>query len=218
MAVRLGLRLKNGCMIAHGNGTNVKRPFVDIPNLVMHELSPGSRLAKTPVSVDGPTPAASFHGQFGLIPFTTEHRLPQHVHIGDDPTAPERRMLVTERILVLNGVALVQLSGAVYIIPPASLVSIAPGVPHTWTACPPGLKMPDGTISDGTFLMVYEYESPTGFFPTEQTETLSDVGKYKEYTGDLENIRFPLLTTQDVSKRGTLVWDTELREAELAPR
>ena len=211
----MGLRLKNGCMIAHGKGTNVKQPFANIPNLVMHELSQGS-IQETPVSANNPTPAASFRGQLGLIQFTTEHRLPQHVHIGDDPTTPGRRMLVTERILVLNGAALVQLNGAVYIIPPASLVSIAPGVPHTWTACPSGLMMPDGTISDGAFLMVYEYETQTGFFPIEQTQTLSNVAEYKEYTGDLESIRFPLLTAQDAFTRGTLIWDTELQKVELA--
>ena len=61
---------------------------------------------------------------------------------------------VAERILVLNGVGMMELNGEMYVVAPGSLVEIAPGVPHTWTACPPGVTLPDHTASDGRFLMI----------------------------------------------------------------
>ena len=211
-----GLELPNGCLISHGEqGSTVKRPFDFIPGLVMNELSAGSPHQNATVC-DNTKVAASFHGQLGIIPFTTTHRLPRHVHIAESPGDPNKKILVTERILVLNGVALVELNGKIYIIPPGALVTIAPGVPHTWNACPAGIKLPDGATSDGTFLMVYEYESPTGFFPTAQVETLNDVSMYVKFEGALETIRFPELTAEEVVEQGTVIWGTEQCRANLA--
>lgn len=95
-----------------------------------------------------------------------------------------KQKLVDERILVLNGVGLVEIAGKVYvgmfivsgsaviftaravvddlarvltghyIVAPGTLVDAIGGVPHTWTACPPGVKLPDGSVSKGTFTMV----------------------------------------------------------------
>lgn len=210
----IGLELPNGCFLAHGQQElNIKRPFADlIPKLEMHELSAGNALnAKKPTNL-----ATSFSGQLGYIPFTTTHRLPRHVHIAESPDNPDETILVTERILVVGGIALVQLNSKVYIIPPGTLVTIAPGVPHTWNACPAGVQLPDGAASHGTFLMVYEYEVPTGFFPTAQTDTVQNVAQYERFQGDLEQIRFPDLSAKEVVEQAALVWGTELRRAELA--
>ncbi len=194
-----GVRLDNGCRVTHGEGADVKRPFADIP-LVMHELAGGE-----------PREGGSLAGQFGVIPFTAELRLPRHIHIGADSRSAARR-LVAERILVLNGVALVELNGQVLIVPPLALVTIAPGVPHTWTACPPGVGLPDGTVSDGRFLMVYDYNEPTGFFPCAGTTTLAGAADYAAFTGELDAIRFRKLAAADVVAGAALVWNREVGE------
>jgi len=220
-----GITLPNGCQIVHGAGSNVKRPFADMPLLEMHELDPGTESASgTPARevLDGADAAAPrlaqvFHGQLGFIPFTTSIRLPRHVHIATSPATSslgKDQDLVTERILVLDGVALVQLNGLTYVIPPGSLVTIGPGVPHTWTACPPHVKMPDGEVSQGRFLMVYEYEQSTGFFPTDGVDTLRSAREYVEYKGDLDRIRFPAMTAADVVREGKLVWGREVMSLE----
>ena len=188
-----GVLLPNACRITHGGGANIKEPFPDIP-LVMHELHAGD---------DGGT---SFRGQFGFIPFTDRLRLPRHVHI-DDGADPADRTLLAERILVLNGVALTELNGAVFLVAPGSLVDIAPGVPHTWTACPPGVRLPDGSTSDGSFLMIYEYSRRTGFFPTDRVTPIGSAAEYERYAGDLDAIRFPRLTARAVVERASFVWD-----------
>jgi hypothetical protein len=125
------------------------------------------------------------------------------------------KSLVTERILVLNGVAMVELSGKVYVVAPHTLVTISPGVPHTWTACPAGVRLPEGQVSRGEFLMVYEYEEVTGFFPTAQTETLGSVDEYVPHRGSLEDIRFPALTREDVVRDASVVWNREIVKLEL---
>lgn len=201
----------------------------------MHEMSHGftrssdaghSALASLSVLSE-----VSFSGQFGIIDFETTIRLPRHVHISENH-------FTTERILVLNGTALVELNKKIYIIPPKTLVTIAPGVPHTWTACPAGVNISEAVklrggdmstgntgadkgeaesilvensplVSSGKFLMVYEYEEVTGFFPTEQTESLKTIGDYRR-CDDLEGIRFPLLTAEEVSKSAWFVWGKEV--------
>ncbi len=195
-----GVLLANGCRITHGEGATIKTPFPDVP-LVMHELTSG----------DTSTNAPAYRGQFGFIPFTHELRLPRHVHLTADAGDAVRRRLLAERILVLNGTALTELNGAVFVVARGSLVDIAPGVPHTWTACPPGVRLPDGTVSDGQFLMVYEYSEPTGFFPVAETATLNDVDRWDPYAGDLETIRFPHLSARQVVEQACLVWNRELR-------
>ncbi len=190
-----GINLPNGSTITHGVGANIKHPFKDVP-VVMHEFDPGTR---------------SFKGQLGFIEFSTEYRLPRHVHIAPPESTADRRF-ICERIVVLEGVALVELNGEIYVIPPNSLVTIGPGVPHTWTACPPGVTIAEGTlklVSEGKFLMLYEYEEPTAFFPTRQIETMKNVDEY-ERCDDLESIRIPKLSAQDVHERCWFAWDRML--------
>jgi hypothetical protein len=149
----------------------------------------------------------TYHGQFGFIPFRDDFRLPRHIHIeereGQDP------QLVAERILVLNGVALTELAGEIYVAAPGTMVEIEPGIPHTWTACPPGVVLPDGIISEGQFLMVYEYSGQTGFYPTRSTKPISTTAEYEQYDGDLEAIRFPRLGASEVIATGTLIWNSQ---------
>ena len=189
-----GFLLPNGCRFTHGSGANIKRPFPGI-DLEMHELDPGDE-------------ARSFRGQFGFIPFTDELRLPRHVHTGG-PQGEQR--LLAERILVLNGVALTELNGEIFLVAPGTLVDIAAGVPHTWTACPAGVTLPDGTVSNGHFLMIYEYGERTSFAPTANTHSIADAADYVPYTGDLEAIRFPKLTALQVENQTSLVWNRDLR-------
>lgn len=191
----LGVLLPNGCRIAHGQGTNTKSPFSNIP-VVMNELDRGG--------------GKLYRGQFGFIMFDETVRLPRHIHISTCHYKSDQKLLVTERILVLDGVALVELNGRVYVIPPGSAVTINPGVPHTWTACPAGVKLPDGSSAEGKFCMVYEYEEQTGFFATKSTKTISSVDEYEEYEGDLEDIRFPLMRKQDVVETACLIWNREV--------
>ncbi len=225
----------NNTTITHINAANAKSPFqsVGIP-VTMHELShgftPSSQASHSTLPSSSQPLDISFSGQFGIIDFDTTIRLPRHVHISENH-------FTTERILVLNGTALVELNKQIYIIPPRTLVTIAPGVPHTWTACPAGLNISEAlklrrrdtsagagevnakslpmepVISSGTFLMVYEYEEVTGFFPTEQTETLKTFGDYKR-CDDIERIRFPLLTADEVGKSGWFVWGKDVWRGE----
>ena len=194
----LGFVLPNGCRITHGTAATVKTPFATIP-LTMHEMYPGGALA---------TPSSS-RGQFGFIPFTHELRLPRHVHVTMADRDEDRRLLA-ERILVTGGVGLVELNGEVFVMPHGALVDIPEGVPHTWTACPPGVELPDGSKSDGQFLMVYDYAEPTSFFPVEGTTTLRSMQDYVRYNGALEDICFPTLTADQVRANARFVWNDGL--------
>ena len=197
-AGEVGLLLPNGCRITHGRGANIKKPFPDmIPDLTMHELSAGN--------------SSGFKGQLGLIQFDEDMRLPRHIHMDEDKTK-----LLTERIIVLNGVGMVELAGKVYVVAPGSLTDIKGGVPHTWTAAPEGVRLPNGTVSDGSFTMIYEYEETTSFFPTESTTPVVGVRGYRAYTGDLEKIRFPKLSAQQVVDTAELVLDNYLEDLSLA--
>ncbi|KAL9567476.1 hypothetical protein ACKAV7_008426 [Fusarium commune] len=204
-----GIVLPNGTEIVHGSGAGVKDPFINIP-VTLHELSPGN-----------PHRRPAFRGQSGFIEFDTNLRLPRHVHISPAVTGENLGTLVYERIFVVGGVALVELGGEIYVIPPQTLVTIAPGVPHTWTACPKGINLSKNTgskdedeiLSEGKFLMLYEYEETTGFFPTAQTETLTSVEDYVR-CDDLESIRIPLLTAQEVESRCWFVKDDQIFQAQ----
>lgn len=189
-----GVAIDHGCRITHGGGAAVKAPFADMP-LTMHEMSSGGGRA--------------FGGPYGFIPFTTAIRLPRHVHLGE-PDAAGARQLLAERILVFNGCGLVEIAGALYVAAPGTLVDIAPGVPHSWTACPRGVRLPDGATADGTFLMVYEYEAPTGFFPTAATTPLSNAAAYEKHEGDNEPIKIPVLGPDEVVRRARLAWNETL--------
>lgn len=187
--------LDNGCRVSHGLA-HIKKPFTDV-DLTMHELCAKS--------------TKSFCGQFGYIEFRTDLRLPRHIHMD-----LEKRKLLDERIMVLHGVGLVELTGKLYVVGPGTLVDIPGGVPHTWTACPVGVKLPDGSISPGSFTMVYEYEDPTRFFPTAATEVVRDPSEYIPFEGSYDDIRIPILSAQDVVDRCSIVFNKELAKLQLA--
>ena len=193
----VGIVFSNGCKITHGKGANIKKPFSDI-DLTMHELSPGNN--------------KGFQGQLGFIEFTSELRLPRHIHMD-----ASKQKLVDERILVLNGIGLVEIAGKVWAAAPGTLADLVGGVPHTWTACPAGVKLPDGTVSSGNFTMVYEYEEPTSFFPTKSTVPITDASKYEPFEGnDFDEIRFPKLTAAQVAAEGDIVFDKQQHRLSLA--
>ena len=194
----LGFLLPNGCRLTHGTAATVKTPFSAIP-LTMHELYPGGTL---------PLPSTQ-RGQFGFIPFNYKLRLPRHVHVTIADRDEDRRLLA-ERILVTGGVGLVELNGDIFVIPPGTLVDIPEGVPHTWTACPLGVALPDGTKATGQFLMVYDYAEPTTFFPVEGTKTLGSMADYLRYDGKWDDICFPELTPEQVKAEAAFVWDDGL--------
>ena len=194
----LGFLLPNGCRLTHGTAANVKNPFPAIP-LTMHELSPGATLAAP----------SDRRGQFGFIPFDHRLRLPRHVHVTMAGRDEDRRLLA-ERILVTGGAGLVELCGEVFVIPHGTLVDIPEGVPHTWTACPPGVALPDGTETNGRFLMVYDYAEPTTFFPIRGTATIGSMAEYVRHDGPLEDICFPEMTPERVRDEAAFVWNDRL--------
>ncbi|MGU3493615.1 cupin domain-containing protein [Xanthobacteraceae bacterium A53D] len=196
----LGVKLDNGTRVTHGEGANVKVPLTGFP-VTMHELYTGHDEGQK----------LSFEGQFGFIEFHPDCRLPRHVHMIRDQATGALEML-PERILVLNGVGVTELCGEYFVVAPGTLVDIPPGVPHTWNACPPGVKLPDGTVSNGHFTMVYNYSDQTSFFATEQTELLAKADDYVAYTGDLQDIRFPVMTPEEVVAKARFVWNTGVRE------
>lgn len=196
----LGVALENGSRITHGSAANIKRPLENAP-VVMHELYTGNSEGDK----------LSFQGQFGFIEFNTECRLPRHIHMILDEDSGHYRLL-PERILVLNGVGITELAGQYYVVAPGSLVDIAPGVPHTWNACPAGVTLPDGSVSDGTFTMVYNYSEKTSFFPTKETAIINSAEQYIAHSGNIEEIRFPLLTKSDVINMAYIVWNDKLHK------
>jgi hypothetical protein len=189
---QIGIVLPNGCRAVHGTSAHIKEPFT-FTSLSMHELDAGD--------------SHCYRGQFGFIPFRDDSRLPRHIHI--EERYEQDLELVAERILVLNGVALTELAGEIYVVAPGTMVEIEPGIPHTWTACPPGVVLPDGIISEGQFLMVYEYSEQTGFYPPRSTKPISNIADYERYDGDLEAIRFPRLNAKEVIATGTLIWKNQ---------
>jgi hypothetical protein len=204
-----GTTLDCGATIVHGDGANIKRPFEDMP-LEMHELSPGVLGEKSTT--------CPFSGQLGFIEFTSEIRLPRHVHIG--PNGADQQRLLAERILVMAGFAMVELCGELYVVPPNSMVHIPPGVPHTWTACPQGVDINAALdlvtqkplLTEGKFLMVYEYEDPTSFCPTKQTNVLKSVDEYEVAPEEeLDALKIPALEPGEVNERCWFVWNKEVK-------
>lgn len=197
----VGLSFPNGCRITHGAGATIKHPFPSLmPDLTMHELSPSN--------------AKGFKGQLGFIEFTPSIRLPRHIHM-----TPDRTRLLDERILVLHGVGMVEIAGEIWVTAAGTLADLVGGVPHTWTACPAGVRLADGSVSEGRFTMVYEYEEPTSFFPTASTEVVRDVGEYVAWDGEgkgHEEIRFPQLSKDEVVERARCVVDKEVCKLTLA--
>ncbi|KAK5400789.1 hypothetical protein LTR06_011249 [Exophiala xenobiotica] len=202
-----GFTLPDGTRVAHGEGVLTKRAFPPETGLpgTMHVLSPGH-------DVDPTVPC--FCGPAGVFHFDTTCRMPRHVHITTDPNKPQK--FVTEKILVMNGVALAELGATMYVVPPMSLVTIKPGSPHTWTACPPGVDLQklgvsgnEKVVSEGKFSAIYEYSEATKFFPTAQRHPLEAVDEY-QVCEDIHSIRFPALEVDDVIKQCTFVWGKKL--------
>ena len=175
---RSGVHLDNGCRVTHGEAANVKTPFAGMP-LVVHELYPGTK-----GHADN-----SFRGQFGFIPFTTDCRLPRHVHLHDDAQSGMPQ-LAAERILVVNGAGMAELNGEILIAVPGTLVDISPGAPHTWTALSArcciarrnGLRRP---ISHDL-----PVRRADGIFPVKDTMPIASANAYEPHTGDLETSDF----------------------------
>lgn len=206
-----GFTLSNGVHIVHGEGSLGKDAFppeINIPGR-LYEFSPGH-------AVDAATPA--FCGAQGCYEFDVDTRMPRHVHLSC-PELGEQRF-VLENIFVPYGVGLAEFGGELFVIPPKTLILIKAGVPHTWTACPPGLNvtkalgLTDGEeiISDGKFMAVYEYEAPTGFFPTAQTNALHKASEYVRCE-DLHSIRIPKLGVDEVLQKASIVWGKTAQKA-----
>lgn len=124
---------------------------------------------------------------------------------------------VVEKIIVLNGVAVAELAGEIYVVPPKTMVIIGPGVPHSWVAAPPGVDLlalgiaDEPVVSDGQFLAVFEYEVPTAFFPTAQTNKLSGEGEY-EKCEDLERIRIAPMDADFLRDNAWFIWGESCRK------
>lgn len=199
-----GVTLPNGSKIIHGEGVMVKDaypPELNIPGQ-LQIFSPGGR-------ADPQTPC--FCGPHGIFAFDVNLRMPRHVHMSPKASGDGKRYIV-EKILVMNGVALAELSGEIYVIPPETMVLIGPGVPHSWTACPPGLDLhalgvsgSQNIVSEGMFMAIYEYEEPTAFFPTAQTDVLKEESDYVK-CDDLHGIKIPAFTVEQLKKDAWFVW------------
>ena len=135
--------------------------------------------------------------------------MPRHVHVGKNPENGEQ-ILLPERILVMNGTGLVELLGEYYVIAPGTLLDIGAGVPHTWTACPEGLDLPDGSRTTGTFDMVYNYEVPTDFYPVLETGKLNRIEDCKPHEGSIEDVFFPSMSLDNVRDKAQLVGNSGL--------
>jgi hypothetical protein len=209
-AFNYGFTLSNGTKFIHGEGVMVKDaypPELNIPGQLQF-FSPGGE-------VDSQTPC--FCGPHGVFLFDDNLRMPRHVHMSPKASGGGNRYIV-EKILVMNGVALAELCGEIYVVPPNTMVLIGPGVPHTWTACPPGLDLQDLGISgdekiasEGKFIAVFEYEKPTGFFPTAQTNVLKEEGEYIK-CDELHEIQIPAFTLEQLKKDAWFVWGRGARK------
>lgn len=213
-----GFQLPDGSRIIHGDGVFVKDaypPELGIPGQ-LNVFSPGH-------STD-PNHSPCFCGPQGVFNFDVHLRMPRHVHMSPRRDSKGGHRYIVEKILVLNGVAIVELSGEVYVIPPNAMVLIGAGVPHTWTACPPGLDVcaelglsleeRDGegeVVSKGRFTAVYEYEDATSFYPTEQTRVLKNESEYQR-CDDLHSIKIPAFTVEELKKTAWFVWGREARK------
>jgi len=212
-----GILLPDGSRVVHGTGVNVRPAFppeLDIPG-TLHLFSVGHAA--------DPDATPAFRGAMGYFPFDRSMRMPRHVHM-----SPAGRF-VTEKVLTVSGIALVELAGEVYVVPPLTMVVIAPGVPHTWTPCPPGLNLSElgitdgGTesavekakkgdlVADGTFAAVFEYDDATTFYPTANTRRLREIEEYIA-CGDLHSIRFPEMGLKEVFERAWFIWGTSVRK------
>lgn len=204
-----GYLLRNGSRIVYGSGA-VKRsgfpPELNIPGTITF-LHPGH-------AADASIPV--FTGAMGYFPFDTSTRMPRHVHMS---TGPGPTRYITEKVFSLTGVGLAELAGEVYVVPPHTLMLIAPGVPHCWTACPAGIDLTEigvtdeKLVSDGTFSAMFEYEDATTFYPTKQTHRLESIEDYVACE-DLQSIRFPEMSAADVRENAWFLMEEGARKAD----
>ena len=203
-----GFLLENGTRIVHGEGSLLRNAFPPEMNLPgkMQMFAPGN---------SGDASYPGFRGPSGLFEFDTSCRMPRHVHMAAKDESSEMEYVV-EKIIVLNGVAVAELEGGLYVIPPKTMVTIARGVPHTWVAASPGLNLQllgvsdEEIVSDGQFLAVYEYEKTSAFFPTKQTHTLLEESDYVK-CDDLHSIRIPEMSVDYLKKEAFFVWGRTCR-------
>jgi quercetin dioxygenase-like cupin family protein len=202
-----GFLLPNGSRVVHGEGVNVRSAFppeLDIPG-TLHIFSAGN-------AADPSTPV--FKGAMGMFPFDTSCRMPRHVHMS---TVPGEKRYIVEKVLAISGIGLTELAGQIYVVPPMTMVLIAPGVPHTWTACPAGVDLQalgvsdEKLVSDGKFLAAFEYEDATTFYPTKQLEVLKGLDDYVA-CDDLHAIRFPKMEAADVIEKAWFIWGKSARK------
>ncbi|KAH1334362.1 hypothetical protein KXX67_006481 [Aspergillus fumigatus] len=191
-SVEFGFLLPNGIRIVHGAGAATRDAFPPAWGV------PGRLQTFSGGHVNDPS-TPCFAGPQGLLPFDTETRMPRH-------------------IMVMEGVAVAELGGEFYVLPPHTLVLIGAGVPHTWTACPPGIDFgalgfstEEKVVSKGKFVAVFEYEAPTSFFPTAQTNTLATEEEYVR-CDDLHAIRIPAMTAEEIQRQAWFVWGKEIRK------
>ncbi|KAH1429162.1 hypothetical protein KXX32_004697 [Aspergillus fumigatus] len=191
-SVEFGFLLPNGIRIVHGAGAATRDAFPPAWG------NPGRLQTFSGGHVNDPS-TPCFAGPQGLLPFDTETRMPRH-------------------IMVMEGVAVAELGGEFYVLPPHTLVLIGAGVPHTWTACPPGIDFgalgfstEEKVVSKGKFVAVFEYEAPTSFFPTAQTNTLATEEEYVR-CDDLHAIRIPAMTAEEIQRQAWFVWGKEIRK------
>lgn len=93
-----GFYLENGTQIVHGGGALHRSAFPPEANVPgkLCILSPGHTAnTRTP----------RFSGPQGLFHFTTENRMPRHVHLAPSSGSRNDKRYVVEKIVTLNGVA-----------------------------------------------------------------------------------------------------------------
>lgn len=66
--------------------------------------------------------------------------------------------------------------------------------------------------------MVYEYEEPNSFFPMASTEVIKTVLQYQHFEGPLDAIRLPRMAAEEVSERGQIMFNREVKALTAAYR
>ncbi|KAH7318949.1 hypothetical protein BKA65DRAFT_482479 [Rhexocercosporidium sp. MPI-PUGE-AT-0058] len=223
-----GFLLPSGTRIIHGTGSFVRDAYpleLNIP-ATLRILNPGH-------TVDPTTP--SWSGSMGIVEFNTTVRMPRHVHLAAKKRGKGQR-LVAERITVIGGVAVTEQAGKLFVVPPNSMVIAAAGVPHAWYAYMPrsprnfpvyleqsppgidfralGLSGDEPLVSTGKFTAIFEYEDNTGFYATAQTDVVKKAEDYVQAT-DLQSIRIPEMSIEELKKRARWVWGREARRLDV---
>ncbi|KAH2644369.1 hypothetical protein KXV32_005457 [Aspergillus fumigatus] len=193
-SVEFGFLLPNGIRIVHGAGAATRDAFPPAWGI------PGRLQTFSGGHVNDPS-TPCFAGSQGLLPFDTETRMPRHVHMAPDPAGKGHRYIV-EKIMVMEGVAVAELGGEFYVLP-TSYLGIDFGAL--------GFSTEEKVASKGKFVAVFEYEAPTSFFPSAQTNTLATEEEYVR-CDDLHAIRIPAMTAEEIQRQAWFVWGKEIRK------